>query len=59
MPSAQLVTGNTKTSKAQPLFFMTLLFLREADLYSDKLQQRMAGAVTFIWTNWQRPWCLS
>ena len=48
MPSAQLVTGNTKTSKAQPLFSMTLLFLREADLYSDKLQQRMASALTFI-----------
>lgn len=55
MPSAQLVTGNTKTSKAQPLFFMTFLFLREADLYSDKLQQRMAGALTFIWTTCQRP----
>lgn len=37
MPSTKLVTGKFKISKVQPLFFRALLFLRETDLYLDKL----------------------
>lgn len=34
-------------------------FLRETDLDSDKLQQRMASVIISIWTNCQGHWCLS
>lgn len=48
MQSTELVTGNTKTSKAQSLSFRSVLFLSETDLYSDKLPRSMASAVISV-----------